>query len=105
MNKHAKKSLIEKLTLIAEQAKKTSESGKRITKIINSEGITFVVADEYLDMYVDTLKTILKNEDWEEKFSEKYIDKSLQVILANSIKRNETNDIENQFDEMDCYSG
>ncbi|MHA1228772.1 MAG: hypothetical protein ACTSPV_18755, partial [Candidatus Hodarchaeales archaeon] len=57
--------------------------------IIFSEGIAFTLLDETVNKYESLAKNILHQNDLSHKFSEKYIERKLQSIIAKIIQSNE----------------
>lgn len=78
-----------KIIEIAQNAHMPSKQGKRRTNIIGSEFGVFSLVDELVDKYDNLVRSLLSEENWSEKFSEKYIRKELQSIFVKIIKSTE----------------
>lgn len=78
-----------KIIEIAQKAHIPTKHGKRRTKVIGSEFGAYSLIDEIVDEYDELVKSLLREENWGDKFSEKYIKKELQTIIAKIIKSNE----------------
>lgn len=86
MNEKAKERLIEDIVNLASNAVDPSAKGDRRTRIISSEGRTFALTDDFVDL-CDAVRTrLLKDHGWSEKFSERYLDNLLHKLLADLIE-------------------
>lgn len=65
-----------------------------------SEGIAFNLSNEFVDLFEDVARTLLQDENWSEKFSEKYVDGLLQRILAKTLRDGKPDKIELYVDEI-----
>lgn len=74
---------------ISNEAQEFGKEGEKRTKIISSEGIAFTLLDVTVDKYELLAKDILRQNDLSHKFSEKYIERKLQSIIAKIIQSNE----------------
>ncbi|MBE7549350.1 MAG: hypothetical protein HS127_20230 [Planctomycetia bacterium] len=78
-----------------------TKHGKRRTKVIGAEFGAFSLVDEIVDDYDELVKMLLREKNWGDKFSEKYIRKELQTIIAKIIKsaeqQKDTNDLLEKF--------
>ncbi len=74
---------------ISNEAQKPGRKGEKTTKIIFSEGVTFTLLDETVNKYESLVKSILRQNDLSHKFSEKYIERKLQSIIAKITQSNE----------------
>ena len=86
MNQNKKKYITNNLLTLSQNISDPNVKGERRTEIITSDGITFVLIDDFVDQFYDLIKKILNESNWNTKFSEKYIHKSLQTIIAKIIK-------------------
>lgn len=90
-----------KIISIAQKANMPTKHGKRRTKVIGAEFGAFSLVDEIVDDYDELVKMLLREKNWGDKFSEKYIRKELQTIIAKIIKsaeqQKDTNDLLEKF--------
>jgi hypothetical protein len=73
--------LIEKLATIFRMGCESDGTFANRRTIIGAGDLAFLLCDETLDAYEDVVRTLLKNEDWSLRFSEKFIEEGLNKIL------------------------
>jgi hypothetical protein len=91
MNDQTRKLLVKKLETIAKGAGKPcpGKSCQGVTgpvRYILSDGIAFELSNELVDLFEEIVQIILKQQDWNEKFSEKYIETGVQSLIAKALR-------------------
>ena len=85
----------------------TVYKGKTI--ITHFEGVTFQLMDDGVDLYQELLNDIAKNQKYQKKFSEVFINKKIQSVFSHLIKtsfdeRNIDDELRKLFDYFDNYN-
>lgn len=86
MNEHQINEISRALVRLSSEAVELSSEGVRRTKVILEEGVGFALVDCAVDAFDDVTATLLNNNNWEEKFSEQYMEKRVQNLLARITK-------------------
>lgn len=100
MDAKKKAAIVQQLIRLVDNTSEPFKEVKGRTKHIMSEGIAFSLANEFVDTFEDVARTLLQDEGWSEKFSEKYVEGLLQKILARTLRDGNPNNIEQYFDEI-----
>lgn len=100
MNAKKKAAIVQQLIRLVDNTSEPFQEVKGRTKNIMSEGIAFSLANGFVDTFEDVARTLLQDEGWSEKFSEKYVEGLLQKILVRTLRDGNSSNIEQYFDEI-----
>jgi len=100
MNQNTKTSIIQRLARIAENATVPTKETLGRTNFMMSEGITFSLSNDFVDLFKDVARSLIQDENWSEKFSEKYVNGLLQRALARTIRDGNSDKIKVYLDEI-----
>jgi hypothetical protein len=100
MKQTTRDSIIKQIARLVTDKSPPSQQGTRRSKIIRVGDIAFSLVDDLAVKYDGLCRQLLQQEGWVEKFSEKYIDKTLQELLANIIKDGDINKTSHYFDKL-----
>lgn len=108
MNKNTINAIGKKLGSILENLKDPFTLGDTTSKTILYNGKIYAFTDDHVQIYNDVLKTILKFNNFNQRFSEKYIDNELKKILNKVISEknysNLTNYLESLIEFLNTYN-
>ena len=74
MEQETKESIVKQIVHIAQNTQEINKD-LQIYKIILAEGVAFSLPNDSIDEYEKLIERLLKKEGWNEKFSEKHINK------------------------------
>jgi len=100
MNAKKKAAIVQQLIKLVDNTSEPFKEVKGRTKNMMSEGIAFSLANEFVDTFEDVARTLLQDEGWGEKFSEKYVEGLLQKLLARTLRDGNSSNIEQYFNEI-----
>jgi hypothetical protein len=100
MNQNTKTSIIQRLARIAENATVPTKENLGGTNFMMSEGIAFALSNDFVDLFKDVARSLIEDENWSEKFSEKYVNGLLQRVLARTIRDGNSDKIKVYLDEI-----
>ncbi len=123
MNQKSRKSIVQQIVSLANSAiteqeqinqimkdyTSLPETPFRLIRLINAEGIVFMLVDNAINEYEKLLGRLLQQEGWQEKFSAEYLSKAMQRILATLLKEGKTTEsagrlFDHLTEEFDNYS-
>lgn len=121
MNQKTRKTVIQQIVQIASYAitdqdqinqimesHALRESSFHLTRLITTEGISFLLVDDAINEHEKLLERLLQQERWQDKFSSDYLDKAMQRIIASLIKEKRAALAGSLFDQLtheyDIYS-
>jgi hypothetical protein len=100
MHREQRESFVKRIVKIAENARDPRAHEKKRSRFISREGTAFRLTGECLDLWDDILEDLLIKNDWNKKFSEKYVDSKLQEIISKIIKDENSQKAFEYFDQL-----
>jgi hypothetical protein len=82
VNKRKPEALVRQIVRIAKNVGNTDHRGSRRTRHLGYPEASFTLIDDVADQYDDLVRELLRHADWEEKFSEQYIDQALRNLFG-----------------------
>ncbi len=95
-----KKSFVERIVKIAENAQDPLVRGKRRSRFISRDGISYSLTDGCMDLWDNILEDLLIKNDWNTKFSENYVDLKLQEMICKMFKDGDLQKALEYFDQL-----
>jgi hypothetical protein len=100
MNTQTRTSIVQRLTKLTQNVGEPFQEVHGRTRHIMSEGTAFSLSNDFLDIFEDVTRSLLQDESWGEKFSEKYVDGLLQKVLAKALRDGNPDKIGTYVDEI-----
>lgn len=102
MNQKKKDTIVNQIDCIVISIVKAKEDRvfEFMHRMIVSEGVQFDLTSEASDKYDQLCRQLLQKERWDKKFSEKYLDDSLQKLIARVLREGKTDNVRYYFEEL-----
>lgn len=100
MNPDTKHVLLKNIIKLAHNRKEESKDFNEGGKIFYRDGCVIELFGEDVNLHVKTIKIILKESNWSERFSEKYIENQLNKVILKVSKDKHSKNAESYFEEL-----